>query len=296
MSVRKEPYSMHKLRIGLATLAVATVMAGCNTNTSPGNIVAGQVALQLAVGTLNDSAGTLTGAAGTYLNAVATFRGQFGASAFLNPGLATLSGPAALSTSVGQIFSYGQSPGVNFVGGFPPAYSPASAVAAGYASGFIFPVNAMGQAVLPPPPATSGAYKISTTVSSNGQNQTYGASATLPAVPTVLPDEATPSYASGGANGGGTFTVSVPAGVTETIVEVYTNTGVQVASAETKTTSAVLPAGTLVQGDGYIAFAIGADYPFVEAGPPANTSMKPTLTGANGTTDMTVSGILGFTQ
>ncbi|HXW50478.1 MAG TPA: hypothetical protein VEJ41_00690, partial [Candidatus Acidoferrales bacterium] len=127
-------------------------------------------------------------------------------------------------------------------------------------------------------------------------NQIYGASATLPAVPTVLADEATPTYASGGATGGGTFTVSVPAGVTETIVEVYTNTGVQVASAETKTTSAVLPANTLVQGDDYIAFAIGADYPFVEAGPPTNTTIKPTLTGANGTTDMTVSGVLSFTQ
>ena len=54
---------MHKLRVALLAALCAGAVAGCNTNTSPGNIVAGKVAMQLAVGTLNDSAGTLTGAA-----------------------------------------------------------------------------------------------------------------------------------------------------------------------------------------------------------------------------------------
>src|SRR5579864_319507 len=120
MSNRKDRLSMHKLRVGLLAALCAGAVAGCNTDTSPGNIVAGKVAMQLAVGTLNDSAGTLTGAANTYLNAVATFRGQFGASAFLNTGNATLTGPGGTIASMLGIFSYGQAPGMNGVGGFPP--------------------------------------------------------------------------------------------------------------------------------------------------------------------------------
>jgi hypothetical protein len=297
MSDRKELFSMHKVRAGLLVLAVAFSIVGCNTNTSPGNIVAGPVAMELAVGTMNDSQGSLTGTLGTFLNAVASFRGQFGASAFLNPGTAMLTGPGGLNATIGNVFSYGQSPGVNLIGGFPPAYSPASQNTSGYGTGFMFPINPnTGNPILPPPPPTPGNYKLSTVVNNNGQNQNYGASATLPAVPTVLPNEPTPTYVSGGASGGGTFTVSVPAGVTETVVEIFLNGGGQVASVETKNTTATVPAGTLAQGTSYLAFAIGADYPFVEAGPPANTSMKPTLTGGNGTADLTASGVLGFTQ
>ncbi len=276
---------MHKLRVALLVALCAGAVAGCNTDTSPGNIVAGKVAMQLAVGTLNDSAGTLTGAANTYLNAVATFRGQFGASAFLNTGNATLTGPGGTIASMLGIFSYGQAPGTNGVGGFPPAYTPASANGAGYATGFI----------LTGAPPTAGSYGIKTVVSANGQNQTYGAGATLPATPTVLGNEAAPSYASGGATGGGTFTVSVPAGVTETLVVVLQGTS-EVATAKTTGTTATLPSNTLVPGTSYTAFAIGADYPLVEAGPPANTSMTPKLTGAGGTSDLTASSAAGFTQ
>ncbi len=277
---------MHKLRVGLLAALCVGVAAGCNTNTSPGNIVAGKVAMQLAVGTLNDSAGTITGAANTYLNAVATFRGQFGASAFLNPGNATLTGPGGLALNAMGIFSYGQTPGTNGVGGFPPAYSPASQSAAGYATGFIL-TGAL--------PTAGATYGIKTIVMTNGQNQPYAAQATLPATLTVLGNEAAPSYASGGATGGGTFTVTVPAGVTETLVVVF-NGSTEVASAETKGTSATLPANTLTPGTSYSAYAIGADYPLVEAGPPANTSMTPKLTGAGGTSDLTASGVTGFTQ
>lgn len=287
---------MQKIRAGLLVLAVALSIVGCNTNTSPGNITAGPVAMELAVGTMNDSQGTLTATSGTYLNAVASFRNQSGASAFISPGNATLTGPGGLNASVGNIFSYGQSPGTNFIGGFPPAYSPASQNGAGYATGFIFPLDNTGAPILPPPPPAPGAYKLSTVVQANAQNQKYGASATLPAVPTVLPNEPTPTYVSGGATGGGTFTVSVPAGVTETVVEVFLNGGGQVASVETKTTTAVVPSGTLTPLTSYVAFAIGTDYPFVEAGPPSNTSMKPALTGGGGTSDLTASGVLGFTQ
>ncbi len=302
---------MHKVRAALLAVVVGLSIAACNTNASPGNIVAGPVAIQLAVGSLNDSAGTISSliggaGAGTFLNAVATFRGQFGASAFSSPGDATLTGPAALAFDAGGIFSYGQDPfsppGCAFDNppdctptdgalGMPPAYSPASTdcpppnFVCGYALGFIYSGA----------PLTPGQYKIATSVPTNGQNQKYGATATLPAGPTVLPNEPAPTtYASGGATGGGTFTVTVPAGVTETVVMIFQG-GLQVAAVETKTTSAVVPDGTLAAG-AFSAFAIGADYPFVEAGPPANSSMKPTLTGANGTSDLTVSASKGFIQ
>lgn len=302
MSNRKDPLSMHKLRVALLAALCAGAVAGCNTNTSPGNIVAGKVAMQLAVGTLNDTFGTATGAPGTYLNAVATFRGQFGGSAFLNPGIATLSGPGGLAATVCGIFSYGQSPGVNGLVGLPPAYTPANSNGIGYATGVIFPIVTTTPACATPlapafplPPPTSGTYGLKTVVQANGQNQPYGASATLPATPTVLGNESAPSYASGGATGGGTFTVSVPAGVTETLVVVL-QSGAEVATAKTTGTTATLPAGTLTPGTSYTAFAIGADYPLVEAGPPASTSMAPKLTGAGGTSDLTVSGAAGFTQ
>jgi hypothetical protein len=294
-------FSMRALGVGIVAVMCAAAVAGCKTDTSPGNITAGPVALEFAVGTLNDSAGTLTGTAGTYLNTVASFRGQFGASAFINPGTATLTRPGGLSDDMGQLFSYGQAPGTNFVGGFPPAYAPASQNAAGYATGFMFPIDPSKGTPLLPPPDTSGAYQLKTVVPANGQNQPYAASATLPASPTVLGNYPAPGYASGGATGGGTFTLTVPAGVTETLVVISVNGGAEVATVETKTATATVPAGTLTPtatcSCTYTAFAIGADYPLVEAGPPASTLMRPVLTGANGTSDLTVSAALvGFAQ
>lgn len=285
---------MHKLRAGFLALLCLVMIAGCTTNLSPGNILfTTKAALQLAVGTQNDSAGTLsllttgTSTPGTFLNTVATFRNQNGVSAYLQPGTATLGGPASLSVPVGGIFSYGQAPGANGVVGLAPAYNPPNGNGIGYATGFIFTGA----------PATAGAYSLSTTVTVNGVNIPYSASATLPASHTVLGNEAPPSYASGGASGGGTFTVSVPAGVIETLIAVYdASTGAPVATAKTTTTTATLPSGTLTQGNSYLAIAIGADYPLVEAGPPASTAMKPTLTGAGGTADLTASGFAGFVQ
>ena len=274
---------MQRLRIGLLALIILGAAWGCGTQTSPGDIITGQVFPEMAVGTLNDSAGTIsllaTGASapGTYANVVTSFRNNLGASAFQNPGNGYLHFPSAPQLLVGGLFSYGQAPFVNGVVGQPPAYVPASTVG-GYATGFIF----TGQ------PPTPGTYSWSAIVVVNGQNQPYGATATLPSSPLVLGVEAVPVYASGGASGGGTFTVAVPANVTETIVVVSSASG-QVATAMTKSTTAVLPPGTLTPGTSYTAFAIGADYPFVEAGPPAGAAQKPTLTGAGGTSDLTAS-------
>lgn len=282
---------MHKFRAGLLGLLVLGAAWGCGTQTSPGDIITGRVFPEMAVGTLNDSAGTISllattvSAPGTYANVVTSFRNNLGASAFQHPGNGFVHFPAAPALAVGGLFSYGQAPGVNGVVGQPPAYVPASAVG-GYATGYIF------TGVAPTP----GTYSWSTVVVVNGQNQPYGASATLPASPLVLGVEAAPIYASGGATGGGTFTVVVPANVTETIVVVSLATGGQVATAMTRGTTAVLPPGTLTPGTAYTAFAIGADYPFVEAGPPASTAPTPTLTGGGGTADLTVSGTAAFTQ
>jgi hypothetical protein len=38
-------------------------------------------------------------------------------------------------------------------------------------------------------------------------------------------------------------------------------------------------------------FVIGADYPMVEAGPPMNTSVSPSLNGSLGEADITVSPV-----
>jgi hypothetical protein len=301
---------MHKLRAGLLALLCLGAAVGCSTQTSPGDIIAGPVALQLSVGTLNDSAGTISAlysgpGAGTYLNAVATFRNNLGASAFASPGNANLHGPGAAVIPIpGSVFGYGQPPFGAFGGGspgsvvlgMPPAYVPASTVARsdamlntlapGYPTGFIFTGA---------PPA-SGAYGLQVGVQVNGQNQLYGASASLPGSPKVLGAEAAPAYSSGGATGGGTFTVSVPSSVTETLVVVFDTSPAEVATALTHGTTATLPAGTLTAGTAYTAFAIGADYPLVEAGPPVNIQQRPTITGGGGTSNLTVSGSTGFTQ
>lgn len=292
MSKRKEQHVIRRLQVGLASLLCAGALASCTTNTSPFTVIPGPTSFQMSVGTLNDSAGTINGlvkgsaGAGIHLNVVATFRGQFGASAFINPGSATLTGPAAgLPQVEGGIFSYGQAPNTNGVLGMPPTYTPPSSVG-GYATGFIFTGV----------PATSGGYQLSTKVQNNGSVQTHTSSATLPASDTGLPNEAAPVYASGGASGGGTFTVTVPAGVTETLVVVFAVGGGEVASVETMNTTAILPPGTLAPGTSYTAFSIGANYPLVESGPPANTSMTPTIKNGGGTADLTVSASAGFVQ
>ena len=45
-------------------------------------------------------------------------------------------------------------------------------------------------------------------------------------------------------------------------------------------------------GDSYFVASVGYDYPAFEAGPPGNSSQKPTITGANGQADLTMSPIV----
>ena len=289
---------MHKLRAGLLALLCVGAIAGCKTNTSPGDIKFLPPVMQLAVGTLNDNFGTLTGTAGVYLNAVTTFRNNLGNSAFINPGTGTLTGPGGINVNVGSLFAYGQGPGGNGVQGAPPAYSPPSS-AGGYATGFIL------TGVTPP---VAGAYHVVSPVTVNGVVQPWNASATLPAAFTTLGPDAGATYVRDASlDGGGTFTFAAPpAGVTESVVYVVcltsagaagdpcggtTPPGTPVASAEVTgaTLTATLPPGTLFTNDTYTCVVLGADYPLVEAGPPANHQQAPTLTGANGTSDLSAS-------
>ena len=297
---------MKKLRAGVLALLILTGAVGCGTQLSPGDILTGQVYLQLAVGTLNDSVGTISGieggpGAGTYLNAVSSFRNNLGASAFTAPGSAYLHVPGAPAIALGGLYSYGQPTFLNSslappacvapngVIGLPPAYVPANSAGCGYSTGYLYTAA----------PATPGSYSISTVVTVNGQNQKYGASAALPAGPFVLPAYgAAPTYAANPGTGGGLLTVAPPGGVTETLIVICSavcNGTNEVASAVTHSGTAVLPAGTLAAGS-YQAFAVGADYPLFEAGPPASAATQPTLTGAHGTADLTVSGSGAISQ
>jgi hypothetical protein len=313
--------TMRKFSASLIALVGIGVMAGCTTNNTVGNPqFTTHAKLQLAVGTLNDSFGTLTSVPGTYLNAVSTFRNQNGASAFINPGTPTFTLPGGGTINVCGLFSYGQNPltmiaplldnnpgaggpiGANAPAfGIPTAYSPANANGIGYALGYLVYLDPTCTLYVLPPAATPGAYTLSTTVSTNGKSLPFTATATLGATPTVLPAEAAPSYASGGAgSGGGTFTITQPAGVTESLIMIVSGsnaagTNTLVASVETSTTTAVVPPGTLAPGT-YSAYVIGADYPLFESGPPNNTSQAPTIVGAGGTADTTVSSEGPVTQ
>ncbi len=238
-----------------------------------------------SVGTLYDSNGLL-GTPGTYLNAVTSFRQPNGNAAFFHPGSAVLTGPGNLSESVGGLYEYGQGAGTNFTLGEPPAFSPQNLVG-GYSTGYI----------LTGAPPTPGTYTVSTTVTQSGVSTTYSASATLPATPTVLPDEPLPAWVSDH-NGGGTFTMTNPPGVTESLIFIQAGNGAYVAGMELKTpaTSVNVPDGTLAAGGTYYVFCLGADYPMIEDAPPNSTVPNPPLAGPNGTSDLTTSGATTFTE
>lgn len=273
---------MRTPRVVLAVLALLLAMVGCTTNTSPGTVrFTTNAVLQLAVGTINDPAATVT-AGGTSLNVVTTFRNQFGNSAFINPGTSTLTLAAGGTSSLGKLFSYGQAPFKNGIGGLLPTYTPPNTSAFGaYSTGFVVTGKA----------PTSGSYGLSAAVPVNGTTLTFTASpATLPTPFTVLPAETAPAYAANGTTGGGTFTITQPAGVTESLIVVFDATfSTEIATVETTTTTATLPAGTLTPATTFNAFVIGADYPLVESGAPFSQAQSPTLTGAGGTADLTIS-------
>lgn len=282
-------------RIGtLAVAALAVALSGCGsgsgfsttTDVAPITTSNTNATLQLAVGTLSDPSGLL-GAPGTYLNVVTTFRNPTGTAAFFHPGNATLSGPGGLSLNLGQLFSYGQAAGVNGTLGEPPAFGTQNNVG-GYSTGYIL------TAVAP----TSGDYSVATTVAYNDKTVTFTGHATLPTSPTFLPAEPLPTWATDG-KGGGTFTMTNPAGVAESLIYVQAGNGAYVATVELKSpaTTVTVPDGTLSKGSTYYVFCLGADYPLIESsGPNSSTVAAPPLTGSAGTADLTASTFTTFVE
>lgn len=274
----------------ITVLAAALLLASCSaagTNTSIAPITTSNTnaTLQLAVGTLNDQFGLL-GKPGTYLNAVTSFRNPTGTAAFFHPGTATLAGPGNLSLTLGELFAYGQGAGVNFTLGEPPAFDPQNLVG-GYSTGYIL------TGVAP----AAGEYTVSTSVSTSGQTLPFRATATLPSSPAVLPPMPLPAWGSDG-NGGGTFTMTNPPGVTESLIFIQAQNGAYVATMELKSpaTSVVVPDGTLGAGVTYYVFDIGADFPMIESAPPNSAVPIPTLAGSTGTADITTSNATTFTE
>lgn len=269
----------------LSVLLSACSTFGTNT-TVPVTTTSSGATLQLAVGTLNDTSGLL-GTPGTFLNAVTTFRNSTGTAAYYHPGTATLSGPAfATPATLNELFAYGQPAGTNGTLGEPPAFGPQNLVG-GYSTGYILTGGA----------PTAGSYTAATTVQTNGKTLNFSASATLPNSPLVLPGEPLPTWVTDG-KGGGTFTMTNPTGVTESLIFVQAQNGRYVSSVELKSpsTSVNVPDGTLTVGTTYYVFCLGADYPMIESAPPNNHAARPALAGAGGTADLTASSFTTFTE
>ena len=313
--MRKESTEMRNFGAGIIAMLCLVAIAGCTTNKSIANVTTSiQGKLQLAVGTINDSADTL-GIGGTSLNVVTTFRDNNGNSAYIHPGFYTLTGPGGTivtpnpSNPCDQLFGYGDLPGCEgdsigeAIVGVPPAYTPPSSIG-GYSLGFI----QTGA------PATAGTYTVSTTVTVNGQNHTYTASATLN--PVVMANAGGITNFVSDGSGGGTFTFTNPL---KAKLKVHHNGGVAVGEVLILVSNSVISSSPLIvaaveatggsttativgTGDcsssvggipipcgGNTAYVIDADYPLVEDGPPANFAQTPQLDGPNGSADISVS-------
>lgn len=310
---------MRNFGAGIIAMLCLVAIAGCTTNKSIANVTTPQNKLQLAVGTINDSAGTL-GIGGVSLNVVSTFRNTLGNSAFLHPGFYSLTGPGGTiiapnpSNFCDQLWVYGDFPGCEgdnigeAIVGVPPAYSPPSSIG-GYSLGFI----QTGA------PATAGAYTLATTVTVNGQNVNYTANATLNPF-TMSNATGVTNFVSDGA-GGGTFTIGNPAKakrkvhnhggplVTEYLIlvsnSVISSSPLIVAAVETTSTTATIVGtgdcsssvgGIPIPCGGNSAYVIDADYPLVEDGPPTSHAQTPQLNGPAGSADISVSGVVGINE
>ncbi|MGH7727911.1 MAG: hypothetical protein ACREM2_03850, partial [Vulcanimicrobiaceae bacterium] len=166
--------------------------------------------------------------------------------------------------------------------------------------------------------AVAGSYQLTLNVfSSTSPTFTTQATGTLSSK-AALPLFATPTFTED-TKGGGTASVTVPAGCTEALVYIVdlngnTNTAksnpvvfytVEVTGSGTQTATlpdslgpapgTLGPQPSLNAGDPYLVYAVGFDYPAFEAGPPANTSAAPPITGSNGQADLTMSGFAAGT-
>jgi hypothetical protein len=160
----------------------------------------------------------------------------------------------------------------------------------------------------------AGSYSISVTVqTANAKSPApFTASATLSNT-SPLPAIATPSFTSDGA-GGGTINATIPADprITETLAYVadltsglhysigpVSGTGAMsftlpdtlgpCSGSNCQTGSGATP--TLNAADKFLVFVVSYDYPMFENGPTQSTSQTPTITGANGQADVSVSNV-----
>jgi hypothetical protein len=227
------------------------------------------------------------------------------------PDNVSTSGAPVFSVNAQPFFALVSSPPVaqrSYRGG-PPAYPqvrdgtyPSGFF--GYSQGFLTLLT----------PAVAGTYNLSVLVqTSTGASTTFSANGSM-ASTTPLGVIGPASVVQDGA-GGMTINFTAPAGVTETEVDVQdlawcANATVGVVYYTVRVTgagaqSAVLPANlgptggsantcatpgrTIIAGDSYAILLVGADYPLFAAGPPQNVSQSPTLNGAGGQADITLS-------
>ena len=163
----------------------------------------------------------------------------------------------------------------------------------------------------------TGTYTLSVNAAAvNASSASYSATATLNSAATLGPIAVT--FVSDGA-GGGSGTVTYPAGVSEAQVFVadagtgayftisLTGLGTAGGSAtytlpdtlgacvgkDCQTGASAKP--SLNSGDPYFAAAVGYDYPAIEAAPPGNANQTPAIAGPNGQADLTMSPIVSGT-
>ena len=153
----------------------------------------------------------------------------------------------------------------------------------------------------------AGTYSMNVVVSSsNVASQSFSATSNALANLTPLPAPVVSGLTENG--GGFTGTVTVGAGVQETLVFVDDTTANLFYTVEVSGTGAqafTLPAllgpcsgkgcqstssatASLTVGDSYTVTAISFDYPALEDGPPGNTAQAPTLTGGSGQADLSI--------
>ncbi len=153
----------------------------------------------------------------------------------------------------------------------------------------------------------AGTYNLNVDVAAtNASPITYKASASLNSTAALGPISATFTSNANG-DGGGTGTVNVPSGVTETEVFIVdatsgafftvgplTGTGTVNYTLPNNLGSCTTncPQPSMASGDTILVAAVGYDYPAFEAGPPGNTSQTPAIAGANGQADITMSPVV----
>lgn len=166
----------------------------------------------------------------------------------------------------------------------------------------------------------AGTYTLNVSVPTSATtNGTKTATATLANV-VPLPTFAAPTIALDG-TGGGTISLTVPAGVTEAYVDVVDTTGscyglpapafftirTTTVGPQTLTLPDTLgppvvtatsstPVRTICSGDKYQVYAVGFDYPAFAASYPNSTSAAPALIGAAGQADITTSAVTAGTS